>query len=156
MTMAPTTRTRSRRWRPSLSAAAALVAAMLVTPLAGAADESIAVGEVTPPPAGSGIDASLLRDAAVAEIRQIDPSRLRDRRKVVVSFALTGTGAVAEKTIACTVNAMVRDARTGAMIGIIEAGAHADGPASAELRKQVARAAVRSAVRRIPRVLGVK
>ncbi|MBX3202756.1 MAG: hypothetical protein KF894_31815 [Labilithrix sp.] len=154
MTTDRTTRTGSRCWRRSLPAAVVLVASMLVTPIAGAADESIAVGEVTPPPAGSGIDVSLLRDVAAAEIRQIDASRLRDRRKVVVSFALTG--AVADKTIACTVNAMVRDARTGVMIGIIEAGAHADGPVSAELRKQVARAAVRSAVQRIPRVLGAK
>ncbi|MCW5833424.1 MAG: hypothetical protein KIS78_13560 [Labilithrix sp.] len=131
-----------------------LAGALLATPDVRAADESIAVGEVTPPPAGSGIDVSLLRDVAAAEIRQIDASRLRDRRKVVVSFALTG--AVAERTIACTVNAMVRDARTGVMIGIIEAGAHADGPVSAELRRQVARAAVRNAVQRIPRVLGVR
>ena len=112
----------------------------------------IAVGEVSPPPASSGIDASVLRDAATAEIKQIDVSRLRDRRRVVVSLALTR--AIAEGPIACTVNAMLRDAKTGAMIAIIEGGAQAEGPASAELRKRVAHAAVRSAVRRIPNVLG--
>lgn len=127
---------------------------MFVSAHVEAADAPIAVGEITPPPASSGIDASVLRDAAAAEIKQIDPSRLPLRRKVVVSLALTR--AVAEKTISCTVNAMVRDAHTGVMIAIIEAGAQAEGPASAELRKQVAHAAVRSAVRRIPRALGGK
>ena len=130
------------------------VATTMAVPEAGASDAPIAVGEVSPPPAGSGIDAAALRDAAADEIKQIDFSRITDRRRVVVSLALTR--AVAEGTIACTVNAMLRDARTGAMIAIIEAGAQADGPASAELRRQVAHAAVRSAVRRIPRVLGGK
>ena len=50
---------------------------------------------------------------------------------------------------------MLRDARTGVMIGIIEAGASADGPAtSVEVRRKVASAAVRSAVRRIPTLVG--
>ena len=136
----------------ALAAVVALALAMTAAGDAAASDAPIAVGEVSPPPAGSGIDASVLREAAAAEIKQIDFSRLRDRRKVVVSLALTR--AVADGPIACTVNAMLRDARTGAMIAIIEAGAQADGPASAELRRQVANPAVRSAVRRIPRVLG--
>jgi len=121
---------------------------------AAAAESPIAVGEVAPPPAGSGIDAAVLREAAKAELQQIDVSRLALRRKVVVSLALTR--AVVEGTIACTVNAMLRDARTGSMIAIIEGGAEAAGPASIELRKRVADAAVRSAVRRIPGVLAAK
>lgn len=121
---------------------------------ARAAESPIAVGEVAPPPAGSGIDAAVLREAAKAEIQQIDVSRLSLRRKVVVSLALTRT--VVEGTIACTVNAMLRDAQTGSMIAIIEGGAQASGPASTELKKRVADAAVRSAVRRIPGVLAAK
>jgi hypothetical protein len=140
-------------WR-AFVAIVSLAAAMLSFRDAEASEAPIAVGEVAPPPAGSGIDVSVLRAAATDEIRQIDASRLPNRRKVVVSFALTK--AVAERTIACTVNAMLRDAETGVMIAIIEAAAHAEGPASAELRKQVAHAAVRSAVRRIPRALGGK
>jgi hypothetical protein len=116
-----------------------------------AADPPIALGEVSTPPAGSGIEVSTLRDAAEGEIKQIDASRLRDRRRVVVSLALTR--ARSEGPTVCTVNAMVRDARTGVMIAIIEGGAQADG-ASDEVRKQVANAAVRSAVRRIPTALG--
>ena len=142
--------------RGARALAVSVVLALAITAAsdADATDAPIAVGEVAPPPAGSGIEASVLREAAAAEIRQIDVSRLRDRRKIVVSLALTR--AVAENPFACTVNAMLRDARTGAMIAIIEAGAQAEGPASLELRKQVANAAVRSAVRRIPRVLGDK
>jgi hypothetical protein len=142
-----------RGWRLLLSVVA-LAAPMLATNVAGATDAPIAVGEVAPPPAGSGIDASVLREAATAEIKQMDVSALSPRRKLVVSLALTR--AVAEGMISCTVNATVRDARTGTMIAIIEAGAHAEGPASPELRNQVANAAGRSAVRRIPRALGEK
>ncbi len=119
---------------------------------AAASEASIAVGEVTAPPPGFGIDATALRAAATDEIRLIDPASLPPRRKVVVSLALTK--AVAEKTVTFTVNAMVRDAQTGVMLAIIEGGAHAEGPASNELKKQVAQTAVRSAVRRIPRAIG--
>jgi hypothetical protein len=119
-----------------------------------AAEPLIAVGEVTPPPPTLGVDATVVREAATDEIRQIDASRLPRRKRYVVSLALTK--AVAERTIACTVNATLREADTGVMIAIIEAGAQAEGPGSMELRKQVANAAVRSAVRRIPRALGAQ
>jgi hypothetical protein len=137
------------RWLPAI-----LLATTTLVGEAGATDAAIAVGEVAPPPAGAGIDAAALRDAAAAEIKQIDASRLPGRRKVVVSLAVTRAQAAA--TIACTVNAMVRDARTGVMLAIIEGGAEAQGPASEEVRGRVARAAVRSAVRRIPNALGAK
>lgn len=148
-----TNRDRARRPRSTTPFAIALAAALLSsTQTAAAAEPAISVGEVAPPPPSFGIDVAMLRDAAEGEIRQIDASRLPDRRRFVVSFALTR--AIVEGPIACTVNAMVRDAKTGAMIAIIEGGAHAEGPASTELRRRVARAAVRSAVRRIPRALG--
>lgn len=142
------------RARRALAALFVLAATMSAASGASATDAPISVGEVSPPPAGSGIDAAVLREAATAEIKKIDVSRLANRRKIVLSLALTR--AVVEETISCTVNAMLRDAQSGVVIAIIEAGAHADGPASAELKKQVAHAAVRSAVRRIPRVLGRK
>jgi hypothetical protein len=145
---------RSRSTWCSFTVAAVLAFALLTPRDVGATDSPIAVGEVSPPPAGSGIDAAVLRDAATEELKQIDASRIPSRRRILVSLALTK--ALAEKTISCTVNAMLRDAQTGAMIAIIEAGAQAEGPASAELRMQVAYAAVRSAVRRIPNALGAK
>lgn len=111
----------------------------------------IALGEVTGMLAASGMDATVVRDAAASELGRLDISRL-PRRKVVVSIAVIKTAE--NPKVACNVNAMIRDARTGAMIAIIESGAQAEGPGSTELRKEVASAAVRSAVRRIPRALG--
>jgi hypothetical protein len=150
------TKRRSGARRRSLSAAvigAGLLVSTLSTSPAASADPPIAIGEVTPPPPSTGIDEAVLRDAAEGEIRLLDASRLQ-RRRVVVSIAMTQ--AIVQGPIACTVNAMLRDAKTGAMIAIIEAGASAEGPASAELRKRVAYAAIRSAVRRIPGALGAK
>lgn len=121
---------------------------------ARAAELSIAVGEVSAPPPSAGLDAAGLRDAAEGEIRQIDAATIPQRRRIIVSLALTR--AAVEGPVTCTISAMIRDAKTGAMIAIIEAGARADGPASSALRKQVAHAAVRSAVQKIPRALGAK
>jgi hypothetical protein len=126
----------------------ALGAVLAFVGVADAAEGSIAVGEVVAAP--STIDPAALRDTAEGEIRLIDPAAL-PRRRYVVSLALVS--AAAEGPVACKVNAMLRDAKTGNMIAIIEGGARAEGPASAELRRQVAHAAVRSAVRRIPRAL---
>lgn len=151
MTAAPHP-TRHGRGLRALLTAATLAVAVLSGDVAQAAEAPISVGEITPPPPGLGVDASVLRASAVEELRHIDASRVPRRRKIVV--ALSVTKAVADRRVACTVNAMLRDARTGAMIAIIEAGASADGPGSVEVRKQVASAAVRSAVRRIPRALG--
>lgn len=121
---------------------------------ARAKESPIAIGEVAPPPRGAGIDVAGLRAAARSELARLEPIRLPAKRRVVVSFALTR--AALAGPVACTVNATLRDARTGAMIAVIEAGAQADGPQSAEARKQVARAAVKSAVRGIPRALGAR
>ncbi len=114
---------------------------------------TIAVGEVSQPPENAGVDIAGIRAEAEGEIRQIDPSQA-GQRHFVVSVALVR--AVIDGPYRCKVAAMVRDAKTGAMIAIIEGLAHAEGPASAELRRQVAHAAVRSAMRRIPSALGWK
>src|SRR5262245_55264494 len=76
-----------------------------------ATDMTIAVGEVAPPPATVGVDAAGVRDAAEGEIRQLDPTRLPNRRRVVVSLAFTN--AIVEGPVVYTVNATLRDARTG-------------------------------------------
>ena len=70
----------------------------------------------------------------------------RAQRRVVISLSLTQKAA---SPVACSVNATVRDARTGAMLAIIETAARAEGgPNTAEQRREVAYAAIRSAVRR--------
>jgi len=141
-------------FRSTLTAVMATLAITVATPHALAIDPPICIGEVSPPPAHAGIDAAVLRDAANSEISLLDVARLGNKRRVIVSLALTK--AVVEGPVDCTVNAMLRDAKTGAMIAIIESGAHAEGPTSAELKKQVAGAAIRGAVRRIPNALGAK
>ena len=117
---------------------------------ASASNTSIALGEVAIPPTTSGLDHATLKTAAEVEIRIVDTSRLRKARQVVVSVAIIGSEAV---PFGCTVNALVRDAKTGSMLAIIEGRAHAEGSANSELRKQVLRAALHSAVSKIPDAL---
>ena len=117
---------------------------------ASASDTSIALGEVAVPPVSSGVDQASLKSAAEGELRGMDASRLRKRRNVVVSVAISGSS---QSPFGCTVNALLRDAKTGTMLAIIEGRARADGDANLELRQRVLRAAVHSAVRQIPAAL---
>lgn len=111
----------------------------------------IAVGEVGE---SAGIDSDSIRTTAEGEIAQIDVSKLPTKRRVLVSLSLARSSV--GDGVACTVNAMLRDAKTGAMIAIIEAGAQAQGTTSDEVARRVAHAAVRTAMRRIPTALGTK
>jgi hypothetical protein len=126
-------------------------AALLVGHEARAADATIAVGEVAAPPASTGVDAAGMRRAAEGAIKTINPSLVQ--RNVVVSLALTRAEI---DPVACTVSATVRDARTGVMIAIIEAGAKSGGPLSPALRNEVARAAIVRAIERVPPALRTK
>jgi hypothetical protein len=117
---------------------------------ASASDTSIALGEVAVPPASSGLDHATLWTAAEGELRGVDMSRLHKRRSVLVSVAVIGS---AQSPFACTVNALLRDKKTGTMLAIIEGHARAEGNANPELRNQVMRAALRSAVSQIPQAL---
>lgn len=133
--------------------ASMLLAAALSAGDASAADTSIALGEVAVPPASSGVDRAALKSAAEGELSGVDPAKLRvlrKKRSVLVSVAVIGAQ---QSPFACTVNAMLRDAKTGTMLAIIEGRAKAEGDANPELRKQVMRAAVRSAVSQIPAAL---
>jgi hypothetical protein len=128
-----------------------LVTAILSGGDAAASDTSIALGEVGVPPVASGLDRAMLKTAAEGELRGVDTSRLRKRRDVIVSVAIIGS---APSPFACTVNALVRDKKTGTMLAIIEGRARAEGDANPELRNQVLHAALRSAVSQIPAALG--
>jgi hypothetical protein len=127
-----------------------LFAAAVFAGDASAAETSIALGEVAVPPVSSGVDRAALKSAAEGELLVVDASRLRKKRTVVVSVAVIGAS---HSPFACTVNALLRDAKTGNMLAIIEGRAKAEGDANPELRKQVLRAAVRSAVSQIPAAL---
>jgi hypothetical protein len=128
-------------------------AVALATPPASAA-EAHAVVEIAPPPAVFGTNAAALRTAADAEIRRVDATLQRDRRRVVISLSLSRDDAGALSSVG--VNATVRDARTGAMLAVIETNARADGPVSTEQQKQLAVSAIRNAVRRVPSALRQK
>lgn len=117
---------------------------------ARAAEGPIAVGEVSTASERSEIDISAVRDVATAELERIDSSRLSSKRRVVVSLTLTRALANGP---ACNVSAMLRDARTGTMIAVIEAGVQAVGPLSPGLWSRLTHAAVRNAMRKIPHAL---
>lgn len=97
--------------------------------------------EIAPPPAAYGTDANALRAIAAAEL----PSNAK--RGVVVSLAVA-TPASDEPT-ECAVDATLRDARTGAVIAVIDATTRMTGPLSRDERRALAHAAVRNAARRI-------
>ena len=141
--------TDARRFLSLLASAAISFA----TATASAADPvaPIAVGEIAE---SAGIDSAAVRATAEGEIAEIDVSKLPLKRRVIVSLSLARS-AIGDG-VACRVNAMLRDAKSGAMIAIIEAGAQAQGATSDELAKRVAHAAVRSAMRRIPTALTAK
>jgi hypothetical protein len=141
-------RTNRTRWFGIVTFATAL----LVGPPSAASSSTanVAVGEILEPPESFSVDVVGLRNAAEGEIRDMGDKAFPARRPVVVSLALTRT---AIDPVACTVNATLRDAKSGAMIAIIEALAHSNAPASSEVRTEVAHAAVRSAVRKIPNAL---
>jgi hypothetical protein len=121
--------------------------AVVVPRSSSAADERIAIGEVAVAAAASppGVDRATLKSAAEGEIRTLDASHVK--HKVVVSLSVIGAS---DAPVAVSVNALVRDGRTGAMIAIIEGRARAEGGGNVELRRAVLRAAVRTAVRQIP------
>lgn len=135
---------------------AALAVAMTVAVSAHAAELSFALGEVAAPPEASGIDQATLKTTAQRELDTVDASRVkaRKRRPVVVSVAIT-SATDASKT--CTVNAMLRDAKSGTMIAILQGRATSqDSKATPDLRKAVLSAAMRSAVTQIPDALSAE
>ena len=105
------------------------------------------------PPASSGVDHAALRTAGEGELRGVDTKKLRELRKkraVVMSLAVIGS---TPSPYACSVNAVLRDAKTGTMLAVIEGRARSEGDANPEVRTRVLRAAVRSAVSQIPEAL---
>lgn len=136
---------------PSLLAPLLLAATVaLAAGDANAADAALALGEVAAPPPSSGVDRATLKSAAEGELEKVDASRVKKKRAVLVSVAITSA---TDAPVGCTVNAMLRDAKSGTMIAIVQGHARAEGNVSPDLRKAVLRAAMRSAVSQIPQAL---
>jgi hypothetical protein len=123
------------------------LAALALAPTAGAGDDRIALGEVSVATPAPGLDDATVKTTAEHEIKSVDVRKVK--RRVVVSVAVHGSDA----PIALTVNATLRDRKSGNMLAVIEGRARADGEGSARVRRAVLRAAVRSAVRQIPEAL---
>lgn len=139
--------------RPWLTLAPLLLATALSAGDASASETSIALGEVAIPPVSSGVDHAALKTAAEGELRGVDAKKLRELRKkraVLVSMAIIGS---TPSPFACSVNAVLRDAKTGTMLAVIEGRARSEGDASPEVRTRVLRAAVHSAISQIPEAL---
>lgn len=130
-----------------------LLAAVVSAGDASAADMSIALGEVVSPHEGAGVDSAALRSAAEGELGNVDQvklQRLHEKRAVLVSVAVVFA---TKSPYTCTINATLRDAKTGSMLAIVEGRARAESDANSELRKRVLRAAMRSALSQIPDAL---
>lgn len=139
--------------RPWLLLAPLFLATALSAGDASAAETSIALGEVAIPPVSSGVDHATLRTTAEGELRSVDSKKLlvlRKKRAVLVSMAIIGS---TPSPFACSVNAVLRDAKTGAMLAVIEGRARSEGDSSPEVRTRVLRAAVHSAMSQIPEAL---
>jgi hypothetical protein len=115
-------------------------------------ESEITLSEVAPPPPSSGVDQATLTRAAEGEIKRIDASRSSNTkgRRILVSVALVARD---DAPVSFTVNATLRDAKSGTMIAIVEGRARSEGSATTDLKKQVAHAALRVAVRQIPDAL---
>lgn len=140
----------------SLPALLTFLMAMTFAVGAQAAELSFALGEVAAPPAASGIDQATLTTTAQRELETVDTSRVKTkkRRPMVVSIAITSA---TDASKACTVNAMLRDAKSGVMIAVLQGRASTSGEgATSDLRKAVLRAAMRSAVTQIPDALAAE
>jgi len=118
--------------------------AMLLGGEAISAEPALTLGDVSVQGTNSGVDRATVTNAAEGEIRHVDVSRVVGRH-LIVSVSLQAT----EAPFACYVNATVHDSKTGTMIAIVQSKARAEGAADLELRRKVARVAVKGAVGQI-------
>src|SRR5205809_713557 len=91
-----------------------------VTSASAATDSELALSEVAPPPPASGVDTATLESAARGEIQRIHIDGAKKRR-VLVSVALVR---IDDTPVGFTVDATLRDAKSGTMIAILEGRAH--------------------------------
>lgn len=102
--------------------------------------------EIAPPPAAYATDANALRAIAAAELGAVQ-SATNGKRAVIVSLAVAKPAT--DEPTECAVDATLRDARTGAVIAVIDATTRMTGPLSRDERRALAHTAVRNAARRV-------
>jgi hypothetical protein len=126
----------------------AVMVASVAMAFAGDADAATyaAAIEIAPPPAVYGTSASALREIAAAELRSSD-ALTGTKRRVVVSLAVAIPKT--NEPNECEVDATIRDAKTGAVLAVVDATLRSTRPLSRDERRALAHAAVRSAARRV-------
>jgi hypothetical protein len=102
--------------------------------------------EIAPPPAAYATDSSALHAIATAELGSID-SASNAKRRVVLSLAVAKPAT--DEPTECAVDATLRDAKTGAVIAVIDTTTRMTGPLSRVERRALAHTAVRNAARRV-------
>jgi hypothetical protein len=103
------------------------------------------------------LDAGAFRSMAADAVQAIDAHSLPKGRGVVLSVSLVRLDArAASGEVSCTVSATLRDRARGAVFAVLEGSARGqdgDPRRLASLRRAVVRAAVGSAIARVPEVL---
>jgi hypothetical protein len=150
----------SRNLRRALAGVAIGLAVLLATAADAREPAPVTLGEVATrvhsPRLGDVVE--LLRRDAQTELAAIDWSKRGVRRKVSVSASLVRLDSVQERGLLradATVSATLRDARTGALLAILEGRARAeDRPvAAAGAERDALAAAVRGAITAIPEAI---
>lgn len=101
--------------------------------------------EIAPPPAAYATDSSALHAIAAAELGSLDSAIAK--RRVVLSLAVAKPAT--DEPTDCAVDATLRDAKTGAVIAVIDTTTRMSGPLSRVERRALAHTAVRNAARRV-------
>jgi hypothetical protein len=134
-----------------------LALAAISSASSAAGERPIILGEVSSQVAGvDGVDyAALVRAASEDEIRAIDPKKVPRGRSVIVSVSLLRLDTLVEpRTRAtCVVNAVLRDAKRGAVFAILEGQAQAMDGERRAMESSALHGALHGALARIPDAL---
>jgi hypothetical protein len=91
-----------------------------------------------------------LKSTAEGEIKTLDQTKMKGSKHYIIALAVVRSS---DGPVSCEVTAMLREAKSGAMLAVIQGRARSEGGADAQLRTAVLRAAVRTAVRQIPEAI---
>lgn len=133
----------------------AFLGLLMVSPkVAKGSGSNVTLGEVVVESPHSQVDAPALRRASVEELDALDMPKLPRDRRAVLSVSLVR---VVKKSggFACSVSAVLRDAKKGTLFAVLEG--HAEGDTRAgnaeEHERQIVRSALHGAITRVPDVM---
>jgi hypothetical protein len=124
---------------------------------AGAAEPAIGVAEVTAPAASRDVDVEALRAMVVEAVDALDTSQVPRGAHALLSVSVVRLDArdATPAEVTCVVSATLRDRTRGVVFAVVEGSAHGqDEPRRLHgLRRATLRAAVTSAVARVPEAM---